>query len=69
MINLSSNVTIFNDPNGSSTFGNTYTGNQSDITYTLKELRSDKFVLVSQYSINYSKGYGYSYKSELTFEE
>jgi hypothetical protein len=69
VINLTSNSTTFSDPQYPFMFGNTFSGNQSDITYTLKELRNKKLVLVSERSDSYSNGNVSSSKSELTFEQ
>jgi len=67
VINLIS--TTYFDLSFQSGFGHTYTGNKSNITYTLKELRNKKLVIVSEYSYIQSDGYGMSSKSELTFEQ
>lgn len=46
---------------------NEYTGNRTDYTYHLKELRNSKIVLVSEYSGSDNSGYSFTSSSELAF--
>jgi len=69
VINLSSSSNTYTNTSSSISSGNTYTGNKSDITYTLKELRNSKLVLVYESTSTYFQGHGSSTKSELTFEQ
>ena len=69
VINLNSNSTINTSPYSQFAYEDTFKGNQSDLTYTLKELRNKKLVLVYEYSYIQNNGYESSTKSELTFEQ
>ena len=69
VITLTKYSNTYVSPPNNSMIGNTFIGNRSDITYTIKELRNKKLVLVSEYSTSYSDGHGSSTKSELIFEQ
>jgi hypothetical protein len=69
VINLNSNTRTSSFGYTTLVYESTFTGNKSDMTYTLKELRNKKLVLVSEFTSTDAKGNSNSFKSELTFEQ
>ena len=66
VINFTSRSYIPAGPN-SVEGGGLFGGNQSDLTYHIKELRNTKIVLVSEYSSTDNNGVTYTTSSNLTF--